>query len=1279
LEDRRVLSTFNVNSIADVLKPGPGVVTLRSAIQAANHTPGGNTINLTVPGTYKITLPGTPGETANAAGAFTILPGGGNLTIVNTSGGSVAVDGNHLNRVFDINPIQVPHVDHLYVFGDSFSDDGNFYHVTGQPASPPYAGGRFSNGPLWVEYLEHDLGLSSDQFTDLAYDGAASGLYNAYVSDPTSPLYRTGLLSQVNQFTAANPAADPNALYTVWVGINDYGRHPADPSQVVANIATAVNDLAAAGAKNILVVNLPDLGALPGTRTNAQTSAQLSALTATHNADLAAALGTLSRQRSGVNILPFDVNSLYNQMLANPGRYGFVDVTDSAIGNTGYPFLPPSSTTDIWKTNPSAVLFWDSIHPTTAGHQFIAEAARSALLDAAPKFTVALQGFTIQNGDAFDPANPDGPTSSGGGIRDQGNASLTLTNMVLSNNRASADGGGLAMENVVSTPWTLTVSNSVLSNNHAGDAGGGVETDGSGKVVVTGSTLNGNTSVNQGAAIWLDAIQVGAVQQGADLTMTGDLVTANAALNGPTGAIGNAGNGAVNITSSTVANNSSGTTGGGFGDENGQGTLTVVNSVFLNNAAVGKGGGIQEGGPMTISSTEIKGNATAASGGGVFANGTTLTILGSTISGNTAAVGGGGIELVTTGAGPHGSTIANSTFTSNGALNNVGANGGGIDAPAAFAGSLVLLNDTIDANFATNGGGVFWAGTGGSLIAVQNTIVARNIAATGPDANNPGGPFTDMGGNLIGVSGPGSGNTGFTAAATQTGTGAKPLDPLLGAVQPNGGPIVGAPGNTLALETQSLLPGSPAIDKGVNSGAPATDERGFSRVVNHAVDVGAYEFQPPATATVLTSSVGSMQVGQLVTFRATVTGDAPGSNTPIGTVTFFEGRRTLGTVPLNGGVATFTFGTLLPGSHRLTAVYNGATVGDFSFTPSTSTSLVEVVRGGLFAVAGAPGRVQVRRVSDGGLVLDFVPYAGYNGPISVALGDINGDGFPDLVTGAMEGNPDVRVFDGQALALGVVKLLVQFFPYGTGFNVGANVAVGDISGDGYADIVTGATMGNPDVRVYRGKDIATGTFDPNGNSLLAQFFPYALQFNVGANVAVGDVNDDGYADIVTGANIGNPDVRVYSGKDIVNHTFKPTAPSLLAQFFAYGTGFNVGAFVAVGDVNGDGYGDVIVGASAGNPQVKVYDGQSIAQGHFDPNTSLLDEFFAYNSVGANQGVSVAAADFEETGNFDILTGSTQGIPEYRVVKGNATGILPPAVNGIDAMATDLTGGLSVGA
>ena len=140
----------------------------------------------------------------------------------------------------------------------------------------------------------------------------------------------------------------------------------------------------------------------------------------------------------------------------------------------------------------------------------------------------------------------------------------------------------------------LTIENgSVIQNNHAGDAGGGVETDGQGKVFInTGTQILGNTCVNQGAGVWLDNIG----QVSANLTMDSVTVTNNVAFNGPTGGIGNAGSGAVSINLCIVSQNFSGTTGGGFGDENMLGNLTITNSQFLSNYAGTNGGGIQAGG-----------------------------------------------------------------------------------------------------------------------------------------------------------------------------------------------------------------------------------------------------------------------------------------------------------------------------------------------------------------------------------------------------------------------------------------------------------------------------------------------------------------------------------------------------------------------------------------------------------------------------------------------------------------------------------------------------------
>jgi hypothetical protein len=124
----------------------------------------------------------------------------------------------------------------------------------------------------------------------------------------------------------------------------------------------------------------------------------------------------------------------------------------------------------------------------------------------------------------------------------------------------------------------------------------------------------------------------------------------------------------------------------------------------------------------------------------------------------------------------------------------------------------------------------------GSTVSVENTILALNFGATGVDAFSPqGSVFTDLGGNLIGVAG--DANTGFTVATTQTGSLANPLNPLLGPLANNGGPMIGAPGNQVVLQTEALLLGSKALGKGVKNGAPPTDER---RVPNGmSVSVGA--------------------------------------------------------------------------------------------------------------------------------------------------------------------------------------------------------------------------------------------------------------------------------------------------------------------------------------------------------------------------------------------------------------------------------------------------------
>jgi hypothetical protein len=466
--------------------------------------------------------------------------------------------------------------------------------------------------------------------------------------------------------------------------------------------------------------------------------------------------------------------------------------------------------------------------------------------------TVTINDVTIENGTVTDAANPDGPNASGGGIRDQGPVSLILNRDILSNNAATADGGGVSMENANNTNWKLMLNNTTVVNNHAGDAGGGVEEDGTGQVVINNSTIADNTCLNQGAGVWLDAIGNGT----SVLNVTNSVISGNAA-GQLGGGIGQAGSSTVTISNSTVAHNFATGFGGGFADENNLGTLVVQNSLFLSNSAGTNGGGIATGGPSTtINNSEFKGNAAGingnmpigsnggkpngviGSGGGLFVGGGTLSLTTSTIVDNTATINGGGLEL----QGNGNATLTNVTIAGNTALNSAAGNhGGGIDM-TNFQGNLLLVNNTVTNNFATIGGGIYWAADAGAVIS-QNTLIALNTAATGPDVFDVQAGvrnFTDQGNNFIGIN---TQTNGFVnnVNGSQVGTTANPLNPMVTGLTNNGGPLVGDPNNTITLETEALLPGSLAIGKGKPLGAPQVDARGAPRI--GAFDIGAFQFE----------------------------------------------------------------------------------------------------------------------------------------------------------------------------------------------------------------------------------------------------------------------------------------------------------------------------------------------------------------------------------------------------------------------------------------------------
>jgi hypothetical protein len=294
---------------------------------------------------------------------------------------------------------------------------------------------------------------------------------------------------------------------------------------------------------------------------------------------------------------------------------------------------------------------------------------------------------------------------------------------------------------------------------------------------------------------------------------------------------------------------------------------------------------------------------------------------------------------------------------------------------------------------------------------------------------------------------------------------------------------------------------------------------------------------------------------------------------------------------------------------------------------------------------GHTPEVKVFNPATGAVKFDFMAYdPHFLGGVRVAMGDVNGDGIPDIITApGLTGGPDIRVFDGVT-----GKKIKDFMAYNARFTGGVFVAVGDLNNDGFADIITGADAGGgPEVRVFSG---ATGL-------VLRDFYAYSPFFNGGVRVAAGDVNHDGYVDIITGAGPGgSPHVEVFSGKD----------NAILRSFMAYSAFFTGGVFVSAGDINGDGYADIITGAGAGGgPHVKVLSGL---------DGSLLGSFMAY-STSFSGGVRVAAIDINRDGHAFILTAPGSG-PTLKARVINSSTLTD--LDSFFAYESDWTGGLFVG-
>ncbi|HHO67959.1 MAG TPA: GDSL family lipase [Gammaproteobacteria bacterium] len=281
----------------------------------------------------------------------------------------------------------------LVFFGDSLSDPGNAFVLTGEVSRRPFqlipdapyarGGHHFSNGRTWAEQFARELHQRSgpalrrpDRFSNYAVGSARARAEGS-----------VHLATQVALYLGNRGGADPHALYTLLIGGNDLRDAltalATDPSgagsaailgEAVTAIADNIAALAAAGARHFLVFNGPDLSLVPAVRLQgplAQGAARLLAMQ--FNQGLSMALDQLALAFPGIELTRFDLFGLFNEVVANPRAFGFREVGQTCI--------TPGVIVGAVCKRPRRYLFWDGIHPTRAGHHVIAEAVEERLED----------------------------------------------------------------------------------------------------------------------------------------------------------------------------------------------------------------------------------------------------------------------------------------------------------------------------------------------------------------------------------------------------------------------------------------------------------------------------------------------------------------------------------------------------------------------------------------------------------------------------------------------------------------------------------------------------------------------------------------------------------------------------------------------------------------------------------------------------------------------------------------------------------------------------------
>ncbi|MEO1524642.1 MAG: SGNH/GDSL hydrolase family protein [Planctomycetota bacterium] len=255
----------------------------------------------------------------------------------------------------------------MVVFGDSLSDTGNTFAAVGIPPSETYFNGRYSNGPVWIDFLQNNLGLGDESVLNLAVGGSQTG---QGLEEPPSGIFETppGLVLptvgfQINQYLATT-IVDPDQLTIVGGGSNDLLRSKS-PFEIAGNVDSHVRQLAAAGADEFLVPAIPPVGSTPLIEGGFQ-GFLLNLQTWLANRLINQRMDAIEAEL-GVTIHRLDTFGLGLVGIYVPQLFGFTNTTDAALVDIADGLITPEEG--------GSYFFWDVLHPTSKTHEILGDTA----------------------------------------------------------------------------------------------------------------------------------------------------------------------------------------------------------------------------------------------------------------------------------------------------------------------------------------------------------------------------------------------------------------------------------------------------------------------------------------------------------------------------------------------------------------------------------------------------------------------------------------------------------------------------------------------------------------------------------------------------------------------------------------------------------------------------------------------------------------------------------------------------------------------------------------